>query len=73
MVCVRTRVQGHTNEVAGVSVTPDGRKAISASVDNTLRVWDLASMACVGVLEVRACVSVWVCGQWCTACSSRML
>ena len=49
-------MQDHSKSVYGVSVTPDGRKAISASDDKTLRVWDLASMACVGVLEVRSCV-----------------
>jgi WD40 repeat protein len=27
--------------VTGVAITPDGRRAVSASWDNTLRVWDL--------------------------------
>jgi WD40 repeat protein len=27
----------------GVAITPDGRRAVSASFDNTLRVWDLES------------------------------
>jgi WD40 repeat protein len=29
--------------VTGVATTPDGRRAVSASEDNTLRVWDLES------------------------------
>ncbi len=35
--------QGHTDPVLGVAVTPDGRQAISASLDRTLIVWDLES------------------------------
>ncbi len=27
----------------GVAITPDGRRAVSASNDNTLRIWDLES------------------------------
>jgi WD40 repeat protein len=34
---------GHTNPVNGVAVTPDGSRAVSASGDRTLKVWDLAS------------------------------
>jgi WD40 repeat protein len=34
---------GHTREVAGVAVTPDGTRAVSASCDGTLKVWDMAS------------------------------
>jgi WD40 repeat protein len=33
---------GHTDEVWGVAVTPDGGQAVSASADHTLRVWNLA-------------------------------
>ena len=36
---VRT-LPGHTDRVYGVAVTPDGRQAISASWDKTLKVWD---------------------------------
>jgi WD40 repeat protein len=32
---------GHTRSVYSVSVTPDGRRAVSGSGDNTLRVWNL--------------------------------
>ena len=36
-------LSGHTNYVWDVVVAPDGRTAVSASNDATLRVWDLAS------------------------------
>jgi WD40 repeat protein len=32
---------GHMWDVAAVAVTPDGRHIVSASYDDTLRVWDL--------------------------------
>jgi WD40 repeat protein len=34
---------GHTNWVQAVAITSDGQLAISASRDNTLKVWDLSS------------------------------
>jgi WD40 repeat protein len=34
-----------------VSVTPDGRRAVSASNDKTLRVWDTSSGKCLNTLE----------------------
>ncbi|MCK5217632.1 MAG: hypothetical protein KAJ93_07575, partial [Methanosarcinales archaeon] len=37
---VRT-LEGHTDWVRAVAVTPDGRFAVSASNDRTLKVWDL--------------------------------
>jgi len=36
---------GHSDRVLAVAVTPDGRRAISASADRTLKVWDLATGA----------------------------
>jgi WD40 repeat protein/serine/threonine protein kinase len=35
--------EGHTSWVHGVALTPDGRYAVSASWDATLRMWDLQS------------------------------
>jgi hypothetical protein len=39
---IRT-LTGHSGSVNGVAVTPDGRRAVSASEDHTLKVWDLES------------------------------
>ena len=37
--------------MSGVAITPDGRRAVSASEDNTLRVWDLESGQSLRTLE----------------------
>ena len=37
-------LKGHEAGVRGVAVTPDGTRAVSASADRTLRVWDLTSL-----------------------------
>jgi WD40 repeat protein len=34
---------GHSAEVLGVAVSADGRRAVPASLDKTLKVWDLES------------------------------
>ena len=39
-------LEGHSNAVRSVTLTPNGRLAISAGDDNTLRVWDLISGDC---------------------------
>ena len=39
-VCLKT-LEGHTDKVWAVCVTPDGRRAVSGSRDQTLRMWDL--------------------------------
>jgi WD40 repeat protein len=36
-------LSGHTNSVRAVAVTPDGKRALSASKDHTLKMWDLGS------------------------------
>ncbi len=44
-------LEGHSSFVNSVSMTPDGRRAVSASQDHTLRVWDLETGECLRVLE----------------------
>jgi len=34
---------GHSDSVYAVAITPDGKQAVSASRDNTLKLWDLAT------------------------------
>ncbi len=48
--CLHT-LGGHNLEVASVSVTPDGRRAVSGSWDKSVRVWDLESGQCLRTLE----------------------
>ena len=47
----RRTLLSHEDRVETVAVTADGRRAVSGSVDNTLRVWDLDTGACTAVLE----------------------
>jgi hypothetical protein len=42
---------GHTASVFGVAISPDGQSAISASGDNTLRLWDLETGKCRRILR----------------------
>ena len=48
--CLAT-LQGHTNWVTSVALSPDGSRAVSGSHDNTLRVWDLHSGECLATLQ----------------------
>jgi WD40 repeat protein len=44
-------LEGHSDSVNGVAVTADGKRAVSASFDNTLKVWDLESGRALRTLE----------------------
>jgi WD40 repeat protein len=45
------QLEGHTEFVLAVAVTPDSRCAVSASDDGTLRLWDLQSGRTIRQLE----------------------
>jgi WD40 repeat protein len=42
---------GHTKDVKGLSISPDGMRLASASLDATIRVWDLTSGKCQRILQ----------------------
>ena len=44
-------LEGHSDDVHCVAVTGDGKRAVSASYDNTLRVWDLDTGRALRTLE----------------------
>ncbi len=46
--CLQT-LEGHTNWVLAVSITPDGGKAVSAGNDGSIRVWNLVAGSCAPV------------------------
>jgi hypothetical protein len=54
--CLRTLV-GQGGSVNTASVTPDGRRVVSASYDKSLRMWDLESGQCLGVFAASAQVA----------------
>jgi WD40 repeat protein len=43
-------LQGHTDTVGAVSFSPDGTRAVTASADNTARVWNVATGKLVAIL-----------------------
>ena len=47
---IRT-LEGHTDSVIAVSLSPDGKQAISASEDGTLKIWDIGSGTSIRTLE----------------------
>ncbi|NLE54811.1 MAG: TIR domain-containing protein [Lentisphaerae bacterium] len=59
--CLRT-LEGHYDYVNSVSVSPDGRRAVSGSDDHAVRIWDLETGAYLHTLEGHekpvSCVSV---------------
>ena len=48
---VRVVSLGHTDSVRSVAWSPDGRRALSGSLDNTVRVWEVESGRTLSVLE----------------------
>ncbi|HCA97237.1 MAG TPA: hypothetical protein DEP38_22260, partial [Cyanobacteria bacterium UBA9226] len=39
----KNRLEGHSNSVISVSFSPDGKTLASGSVDNTIKIWDIAT------------------------------
>lgn len=46
-----SELAGHTRSLRSIAVTSDGRRALTASTDRTLRVWDLEAETCLHVLS----------------------
>jgi WD40 repeat protein len=44
-------LEGHEGEVFCVAVTPDGKKIVSGSEDETMKVWDVESFRCLATLK----------------------
>jgi WD40 repeat protein len=47
-------LEGHTAMVKAAAVTPDARRAVSASTDGTLKVWELESGRALRALQGHA-------------------
>ncbi|MGA1871831.1 MAG: DUF4062 domain-containing protein [bacterium] len=48
--CIRI-FEGHKNWVNSIAITPDAKLCVSASLDRTLRVWDITTGQCLNILE----------------------
>jgi WD40 repeat protein len=44
-------MEGHTDIVSSVSITANGRYAVSGSADHTLRLWDLDTGKCINTMK----------------------
>ncbi len=48
---LQQRLEGHTDLVVSLALTPDEMRVLSASSDRSIRVWDLASGTQIAILE----------------------
>jgi WD40 repeat protein len=60
-------LEGHSDFVLDVAVTPNGRRAVSGSEDKTLRVWDLETGLALATFNCDASA------QCCTFASNRQI
>ena len=44
-------IEGHSDIVESIQLSPDGEYAISGSDDRTIKIWELTSGKCIGTLE----------------------
>ena len=66
-IAVERELQGHTKTVLSLAFSPCGRTLASGSYDNTVRLWSVASGACLRVLRGGAhelCVCFGILPQW---------
>ncbi|KAJ3313821.1 hypothetical protein HDU76_002532 [Blyttiomyces sp. JEL0837] len=74
-VCKAT-LEGHTDFVSGVSVTPDGNRLVSCSYDKTVRVWDIRGNRLVLTMEGHTdmvySVKITPDGKYAVSCSADM-
>lgn len=47
-------LEGHDHSVFGIATTPDGKRVVSASIDNTLKIWQLETGRCVDTLRAHS-------------------
>lgn len=74
VVDIRTRkvvreLWGHSNRITSFDFSPDGRWIISASLDATIRTWDLPTGGCIDVVKVEnnnivTCLKMSPNGDW---------
>ncbi len=50
----RRRLEGHGDKQESICFTPDGNRLASASVDRTVRIWEVASGRCLATLQTGA-------------------
>ena len=48
------RFSGHSREISDMSFAPDGRRLLTASLDSTVRVWDMPTGRCLSWLSFEA-------------------
>lgn len=53
------RLEGHQGWVSGVDISPDGRHAVTVSVDGSIILWDLLSQSLVRRIETGAEGGLW--------------